>query len=96
MVVRGSYGDENGEEQIEKRNFAVCGGGATMEICVSQYWSSMENHDISVFHGIQLSNNDISGSNPVFINGGFTRLDITALVRRETSSVRKFDQQNQP
>ncbi|RIB23882.1 subtilase family-domain-containing protein [Gigaspora rosea] len=85
--AKGSYGDVNGEEQIEKRNFAVC-GGATMEICVAQYWSSIGNHDISlefVFHGIQIANNAISGSKTVFINGGspFTRLDITAPVRRE-------------
>ncbi|CAG8610460.1 383_t:CDS:2, partial [Dentiscutata heterogama] len=84
---KGSYGDGTGEEQIEKKNFAVC-GGVTMEICVAQYWSSIGNHDVSlefIFHGIQISNNAISGNKTVFINGGvpFTRLDITAPVRRE-------------
>ncbi|CAG8537845.1 24786_t:CDS:10, partial [Racocetra persica] len=85
--AKGSYGDGSGDEQIEKKSFAVC-GGVTMEICVAQFWSSIGNHDISlefVFHGIQISNNAISGNKSVFINGGnpFTRLDIIAPVRRE-------------
>ncbi|CAG8480016.1 10360_t:CDS:10 [Scutellospora calospora] len=85
--AKGSYGDGSGEEQIEKKSFAVC-GGATMEICIAQYWSHSGNHDVSLefnFHGIQIANNAVSRNKSVFINGGdsFTRLEIIAPVRRE-------------
>ncbi|CAG8619065.1 3194_t:CDS:2 [Gigaspora rosea] len=77
--AKGSYGDENGEEQIEKRTFAVC-GGATMEVC------GIGNHDISlefvsmVFKFQKFHNR----SKTVFINGGSHLLvNITAPVRCE-------------
>ncbi|KAG9286248.1 hypothetical protein G9A89_014234 [Geosiphon pyriformis] len=84
---KGSYGDLNGEEQIEQRSIAVR-GGVTLEICLAQFWSSPGNHTISfeiTFHGIQLANNTTNADNIVYINGNnaFTRLNIVAPVRRE-------------
>ncbi|CAG8454666.1 15829_t:CDS:10 [Acaulospora morrowiae] len=86
-LAKGSYGDGNGEEQIEKKRFSVR-GGVTIEICLAQFWSSLGNHNVSlefVFHGIQIANNTTNGGDTVYINGGdsYTRLDIVAPVRRE-------------
>ncbi|CAG8464842.1 3190_t:CDS:10 [Ambispora leptoticha] len=89
MLGKGSYGDSNGDEQIEKKRFAVV-GGVTLEVCLAQFWSSLGNHTISLeiaFHGIQLTNNTGNGGeNIVYINGGdaFTRLDIIAPPLRPT------------
>ncbi|RIB02086.1 hypothetical protein C2G38_2228829 [Gigaspora rosea] len=67
-VPDGSYSDENGEEQIEKRTFAVC-GGATMENLFSMVFKFQKFHN---------------RSKTVFINGGSHLLvDITAPVRCE-------------
>ncbi|CAG8458801.1 9948_t:CDS:2 [Ambispora gerdemannii] len=86
-IGKGSYGNSNGDEQIEKKRFAVL-GGVTLEVCLAQFWSSLGNHAVSLeftFHGIQLANHTANGENVAFINGGdaFTRLDIVASVRRE-------------
>ncbi|CAG8801105.1 16260_t:CDS:2, partial [Gigaspora rosea] len=63
-----SYSDENGEEQIEKRTFAVC-GGATMENLFSMVFKFQKFHN---------------RSKTVFINGGSHLLvNITAPVRCE-------------
>ncbi|GES95610.1 tripeptidyl-peptidase 2-like [Rhizophagus clarus] len=83
---QGSYGDGNGEEQVEKRRFAVH-GGVTLEICLAQFWSSLGNHTVSldfVFHGLQIINNTNNGDT-IYVNGGeaFTRIDVVAPVRRE-------------
>ncbi|RIA92162.1 subtilase family-domain-containing protein [Glomus cerebriforme] len=81
---QGSYGDGNGEEQVEKKRFAVY-GGVTLEVCLAQFWSSLGNHTVSlefVFHGIQVATNN---GDTVCVNGGdaFTRVDVVAPVRRE-------------
>ncbi|RIB07941.1 hypothetical protein C2G38_2212944 [Gigaspora rosea] len=66
--AKGSYSDENGEEQIEKRTFAVC-GSATMENLFSMVFKFQKFHN---------------RSKTVFINGGSHLLiDITAPVRCE-------------
>ncbi|CAG8479878.1 12439_t:CDS:10 [Acaulospora colombiana] len=87
VLAKGSYGDGNGEEQVERKRFSVC-GGVTIEICFAQFWSSPGDHNVSlefVFHGIQIANNATSGDDAIYINGGdsFTRLDIIAPIRRE-------------
>ncbi|CAG8501846.1 10192_t:CDS:10 [Diversispora eburnea] len=84
-LVKGSCEGE-GEEQVTKKQFSVI-GGFTLEICLSQFWSSLGNHKVSleiIFHGTQIVNNSASGCD-VFINGNdsFTRLDIVTPVRRD-------------
>ncbi|CAG8455950.1 13834_t:CDS:10 [Funneliformis caledonium] len=87
FLGQGSYGDGNGEEQIEKKRFAVR-GGITLEVCLAQFWSNLGNHMVSLdltFHGIQIANNTTNGGDTIYINGGdaFTRIDVVAPVRRE-------------
>src|SRR5688572_29189976 len=55
-LVKGSCEGE-GEEQVTKKQFPVI-GGFTLEICLSQFWSSLGNHKVSLeitFHGTQIS-----------------------------------------
>nr|KAJ3422634.1 tripeptidyl-peptidase II Tpp2 [Polyrhizophydium stewartii] len=87
-----------GEESVYKKDFAVL-PNATIEVCLAQFWSSLDPSTVSVelkFHGLLASFSGTanagtsvtlgSGGDLQYINPGshgFTRVDVAAPVRNE-------------